>query len=160
MLAASAGDGARAARLAAAAAAARARLSCGTPTLSADRVQAISAHFIDRDGAAAWEEAWAEGEALPLADAIAYARRSRGPRDRPPVGWPSLTPTELEVAQLAATGMSNPQIGSRLFISRSTVKMHLSSVYLKLQIANRIELARAMAMHSDDPGATARLDAR
>jgi DNA-binding CsgD family transcriptional regulator len=86
---------------------------------------------------------------MPLADAIAYARRSRGPRARPATGWPSLTPTELDVAQLAATGISNPQIAAQLFMARSTVKMHLASVYLKLGIANRTELARSSAMNGE-----------
>lgn len=45
--------------------------------------------------------------------------------------------------------MTNPQIASRLFMSRSTVKMHLSSVYVKLQVANRTELARATAVRSE-----------
>ena len=85
--------------------------------------------------------AWEEGEALTLQEAIAYARRGRGPRDRPPSGWESLTPVELQVAQLAAEGMSNPQIATRLFVSRSTVKLHLSNVYRKLGVGNRVELA-------------------
>jgi DNA-binding CsgD family transcriptional regulator len=111
------------------------------------RVEAARAKFIVGDGRSAWDGAWREGEAMALADAIAYARRSRGPRDRPETGWLSLTPTELAAARLAATGMSNPQIASRLFMSRSTVKMHLSNVYLKLGIANRTELARTTAMN-------------
>jgi DNA-binding NarL/FixJ family response regulator len=89
-----------------------------------------------------WRVAWEEGEALTLQEAIAYARRGRGPRDRPPDGWESLTPVESQVAQLAAEGMSNPQIAARLFVSRSTVKLHLSNVYRKLGIGNRVELAR------------------
>jgi predicted ATPase/DNA-binding CsgD family transcriptional regulator len=155
LLAAVTGDGARTARLAAAASAARAQLSCAPLPRSSERLAAARAHFVDRDGEAPWGAAWAEGEALALADAIAYARRRRGSRDRPPVGWASLTPAEMEVAQLAASGMSNPLIASQLFISRSTVKMHLSSVYLKLRIANRTELAGAVAMRLADPGATA-----
>jgi predicted ATPase/DNA-binding CsgD family transcriptional regulator len=150
LLAASAGDGARAARLAAAAASTRTRLSCAPLIPSVVRLEAARAHFVARDGRAAWDAAWAEGETLPLAAAIAYARRARGPRDRPAVGWASLTPGELEVAQFAASGISNPKIASQLFISRSTVKMHLSSVYLKLGIANRTELARAIAVRSAD----------
>jgi DNA-binding CsgD family transcriptional regulator len=145
LLAAATGDGTRAARLAAAATGARARLSCAPLPRSAERLAAARAQFVDRDGEAAWAAAWAEGEMLALADAIAYARRRRGSRARPASGWGSLTPGELEVAELAASGMSNPKIATQLFISRSTVKMHLSSVYLKLGIANRTELAGAMA---------------
>lgn len=73
-----------------------------------------------------------------------------GPRNRPAAGWGSLTPAELQVAQLAASGISNPQIASRLSMSRNTVKMHLSNVYLKLHIGNRTELAGVMAAHSAD----------
>ena len=38
-------------------------------------------------------------------------------------------------------GLSNPEVGSRLFMSRGTVKAHLSRVYAKLGVANRTELA-------------------
>jgi DNA-binding CsgD family transcriptional regulator len=142
ILAAADGELARTARLAAAAAAARARLDCVPLTPVTERLEAVGAQFSDRDAAAAWDEAWGEGTALGLGEAVAYARRSRGPHTRSRDGWDSLTPTELQVAQLAATGLSNPLIASKLFMSRSTVKMHLSSVYLKLGVANRTELAR------------------
>ncbi len=145
LLAAAAGDAKRAARLSGCAAATRAALACAPLPSIALRVQAARAKVVERDGSAAWDVPWAEGEALPLADAIAYARRARGPRNRPAAGWESLTPAERQVAQLAASGVSNPQIASQLFMSRSTVKMHLSSVYLKLRIANRTELAAAMS---------------
>ncbi|MFZ1996119.1 MAG: LuxR C-terminal-related transcriptional regulator [Solirubrobacteraceae bacterium] len=48
--------------------------------------------------------------------------------------------------------MSNPQIASRLFISRATVKMHLSNVYAKLHVANRTELAGATAKENAASG--------
>jgi DNA-binding CsgD family transcriptional regulator len=73
--------------------------------------------------------------------AIAYVRRARGSRGRPSTGWDSLTPTELEVVRLVVGGLSNPEIGRRLFMSRGTVKAHLSHVYAKLGVANRTELA-------------------
>ncbi len=150
LLAAGSRESARAARLAAAAGAARARLGCAPLQTTLGRLDAARVRSIEIAGAAAWDAAWAEGEQLSLADAIAYARRGRGRRDRPPAGWGSLTPAELDVATLAASGLSNPQIASRLFISRATVKMHLSSVYLKLHVANRTTLAAAMAIHSLD----------
>jgi DNA-binding NarL/FixJ family response regulator len=40
-----------------------------------------------------------------------------------------------------ADGLSNPEVGRRLFMSRGTVKTHLSHVYAKLGVANRTELA-------------------
>ena len=69
----------------------------------------------------------------------------RGPRRRPTSGWASLTPTEVQIAALAAEGLTNPQIAERLFVSRSTVKTHLEHIYAKLDIAGRTELARVHA---------------
>jgi predicted ATPase/DNA-binding NarL/FixJ family response regulator len=85
--------------------------------------------------------AWADGTRLTLDEAVAYVRRSRGARRRPATGWASLTPTELDVVRLVADGLSNPEVGSRLFMSRGTVKTHLSHIYAKLGVANRTELA-------------------
>jgi DNA-binding CsgD family transcriptional regulator len=82
--------------------------------------------------------------------AIGLLRRGRGPRDRPSTGWPSLTPTETEVARLVSRGLSNAAIGQRLFMSRSTVKTHLAHIFGKLQISNRAELAAAVGR--DDQG--------
>ena len=150
LLALGAEDTLRGVRLAASAAATRARLGCVPVPAIAARMQAARGQFVEQFGNEGWDIAWSEGEALTLSDAIAYARRARGPRNRPSVGWASLTPAELQVAQLAASGMSNPQIAGQLFMSRSTVKMHLSSVYLKLGIGNRTELAAAMAVRPVD----------
>ncbi|MEJ7562457.1 MAG: LuxR C-terminal-related transcriptional regulator [Ilumatobacteraceae bacterium] len=47
----------------------------------------------------------------------------------------------VEVVALVAEGLTNPQIAERLFVSRATVKTHLSHVYTKVGIANRAELA-------------------
>jgi predicted ATPase/DNA-binding CsgD family transcriptional regulator len=149
-LAARTGDTARAARLAGAASAELVRLGCAPLRPMSDRLAATRAQAVARDGAATWDAAWVEGDGLSLADAIGYARRGRGRRDRPSEGWASLTPAELDVASLAASGLSNPQIASRLFVSRATVKMHLSNVYMKVRVANRTELAAAMAMHTAD----------
>jgi predicted ATPase/DNA-binding CsgD family transcriptional regulator len=86
-------------------------------------------------------EARREGGSMTLDEAVAYARRSRGRRSRPASGWASLTPTEVSVVELAITGMTNPEIAGKLFMSRATVKTHLSHAYAKLGIANRTQLA-------------------
>lgn len=145
LLAAHAGEGPRAARLAAAACATRARLDCAAAPGTTERLGDASAHIASGADAERWRDAWAQGEQITLADAVAYARRGRGRRDRPPAGWASLTPAEANVAQLAATGLSNPEIAAQLFIARGTVKMHLANVYRKLHVANRVELAAATA---------------
>jgi len=95
--------------------------------------------------------AWSEGAALMLDDAVAYARRARTSRSRPSTGWASLTPTEVEVVGLAADGLTNPEIAARLFMSRNTVKTHLSHVYAKLGVTNRTELATAATARGGRP---------
>ncbi|HEV2310246.1 MAG TPA: response regulator transcription factor, partial [Acidimicrobiia bacterium] len=89
----------------------------------------------------AFEGCAAEGQALAMDDAVAYASRARGERKRPSAGWDSLTPTEIEVVRLAARGLTNRAIGEQLFISAGTVKTHLSHVFAKLGISSRSELA-------------------
>jgi DNA-binding CsgD family transcriptional regulator len=80
-------------------------------------------------------------------------RGARGARNRPEFGWQSLTPTELTVADLVADGLSNPQIGERLFISRRTVQAHLAHVFAKLGISSRVQLA-AEVTRRQEGGAT------
>ncbi len=96
-------------------------------------------------GEEAFSAAWSEGAALSLDDAVAYAERGRGERKRPSRGWDSLSPAELRVVQLVSEGLTNPQIGERLFISRRTVQAHLSHVFAKLGVASRAELAARAA---------------
>jgi DNA-binding CsgD family transcriptional regulator len=69
----------------------------------------------------------------------------RGKHDslRPASGWASLTSAERDVALLAASGKTNPQIAEQLFIARGKVKTHLSNAYRKLGVANRTELSVA-----------------
>jgi predicted ATPase/DNA-binding CsgD family transcriptional regulator len=89
--------------------------------------------------------AWAEGEKLTIEEAIGYAARGRGERKRPSRGWASLTATELEVARLVAEHLSNPEIASRLFVSRATVKTHLVHIFAKLEVDSRSALAAEVA---------------
>ncbi len=56
----------------------------------------------------------------------------------------ALTPSELRVAELAASGMTNRRIAESAFISPKTVEANLARVYLKLGIRSRAELGRAM----------------
>lgn len=96
-------------------------------------------------GGDVFETAWAEGAALSLDEAIAYAKRGRGERRRPSTGWASLTPTELDVVRLVQEGLGNKDIAARLFISHRTVQAHLTHVYTKLGISSRVALAQEAA---------------
>jgi DNA-binding CsgD family transcriptional regulator len=57
----------------------------------------------------------------------------------------ALTARERQIAELAAQGRSNPEIAQSLFVTRRTVETHLTSVYRKLDIGSREELAEALA---------------
>jgi ATP/maltotriose-dependent transcriptional regulator MalT len=56
-----------------------------------------------------------------------------------------LTAQERQIARLARDGLSNPEIGARLFLSSRTVEWHLRNVFTKLGIRSRRELANALA---------------
>jgi DNA-binding CsgD family transcriptional regulator len=135
------------ARLLAAGQAARAQLGIVRTLHDPDRWGALTAA-----ARAAAASAWDEGAALSLEQAVAYARRGRGPRERPSKGWGALTPTETQVASLAAAGRSNPEIASELFMSRTTVKRHLARIFDKLDVANRAGLAAAAGARRRPPG--------
>ncbi len=73
---------------------------------------------------------------LDTVDAVATADT------RPPRSLLSrLTPRELDVLRLVATGQSNEQIGTTLFISPKTASVHVSRILAKLGVASRTEAA-------------------
>ena len=56
-----------------------------------------------------------------------------------------LSKRELEVARLVAGGLSNKEIGSRLFLSERTVETHVSKILKRLGINSRVEIASWVA---------------
>jgi DNA-binding NarL/FixJ family response regulator len=74
--------------------------------------------------------------------AIQLVRRIRRPAqiDTELPGF-ELTPREFEILELMARGMDNPEIARTLFLSQHTVKNHVSSILVKLQVENRIQAA-------------------
>jgi predicted ATPase/class 3 adenylate cyclase/DNA-binding CsgD family transcriptional regulator len=141
-----------AARLLGAGAQAREHHELARSAGQAERVAALEETLRERLATGDLDAALAEGRALDPLKAVAWARRARGERKRPPGGWESLTPTELEVARHAADGLTNPQIGEQMFIARGTVKIHLSHIYTKLGLRNRSELAARAARRQLEPG--------
>ncbi|MEZ5235516.1 MAG: LuxR C-terminal-related transcriptional regulator [Acidimicrobiales bacterium] len=97
------------------------------------------------------------GEALRTWDAMGASRgvrsveefaqangirlHNRPVRGRARSGWDSLTAAEREVLALVGHGLSNTAIAERLYVSRRTVETHVSRLYAKLGIANRVLLA-------------------
>jgi DNA-binding CsgD family transcriptional regulator len=74
----------------------------------------------------------ASGEKIPIPEPASAPRQA-------------LSPQELQIAQMAASGLSNREIADRLFLSHRTVGAHLYRVFPKLGIVSRSELARALA---------------
>jgi predicted ATPase/class 3 adenylate cyclase/DNA-binding CsgD family transcriptional regulator len=95
-----------------------------------------------------FEEATAQGATLSVQQIYAYARRGRDQRKRPPNGWASLTPAELDIVNLVCEGLGNKEIAARSFVSARTVQAHLSHIYAKLGITSRVQLVKEAANHS------------
>lgn len=95
-------------------------------------------HAFDAAGTAGFAaraaaELRAAGEAPERADSTTAPTRER------------LTPQELQIARLAAAGMTNREIADRIYLSHRTVSTHLYKVFPKLGVTSRTELAAALA---------------
>ena len=60
---------------------------------------------------------------------------------------PHLTKRELEVLRLVAEGLSNAEVGKRLWLSEPTIKLHLTRTYEKLNVSNRTSASRWAHLH-------------
>ena len=87
--------------------------------------------------------------AVTLAERAHQELRATGARPRRLEfsGVEALTARERQIAELAATGRSNPEIAQALFVTRRTVETHLTSIYRKLEIDSREDLERALAVN-------------
>jgi non-specific serine/threonine protein kinase len=100
-------------------------------------------------GDAAFEAAFRFGKTLPRGEAVDYALDTERPVGhatpnvaRAPTPGDGLSRREREVATLVAGGSTNAQVAGSLFISERTVESHLASIFNKLGVDNRMQLAR------------------
>jgi DNA-binding CsgD family transcriptional regulator/tetratricopeptide (TPR) repeat protein len=92
-------------------------------------------------------------ELATICGAMTLAARAEGellatgarPRRIALSGVESLTPSERRVAEMAAEGPTNREIAQALFVTQRTVEVHLTSIYRKLAISSRSQLAAALA---------------
>jgi len=84
----------------------------------------------------------ADGEAL-LAPTVTRRLLERFaselPDEKPPVSLEALTPRELEILRLVASGLSNAEIAEQLVVTEATVKTHVSAVLRKLALRDRVQ---------------------
>jgi DNA-binding CsgD family transcriptional regulator len=110
------------------------------------REQLRTAHgMLDAMGMAAFAER-ARRELLAVGET---ARPRTTQPERAAQAREALTAQESQVARLALDGLSNPEIGVRLFISPRTVQFHLSNVFAKLGITSRGQLYRVLPGDQD-----------
>jgi DNA-binding CsgD family transcriptional regulator len=81
----------------------------------------------------------------PLGERAREELRAAGEstRQRGELAWHDLSPQEAQIARLVAEGLSNREIGQRLFVSHRTVASHLYRMFPKLGITSRVELVAA-----------------
>ena len=109
----------------------------------------------------AWRRAWGEGYAMSMEAAIEYvlseeepstttlsSAASKQPSTPPAPEHPAgLTPREVEVLGLVATGLTSAQVATQLFLSTRTVDTHLTSIYHKLGVTSRAAATRFAVEH-------------
>ena len=80
--------------------------------------------------------------ALARTRALGIRRSSREPHRDADYGWAALTGTEVRIAALVRDGLTNREIGTRLFVSPRTVQTHVSHILQKTGLRSRVEIAR------------------
>jgi DNA-binding CsgD family transcriptional regulator len=126
---------------------ARVRLAYG------ERLRRMRAALPAREQLQRAAELFEEMGAIPLVRRATSELRATGcrvPRSGPNTDIP-LTEQELEIALLAATGLTNKEISERLYLSHRTVSAHLCSIFPKLGISRRAALRDALRALGSGP---------
>jgi DNA-binding CsgD family transcriptional regulator/tetratricopeptide (TPR) repeat protein len=97
----------------------------------------------------AFEEAWAEGQALTVEQAVDEALALASELEAVPPSYPAdLTEREVEVLRLVAQGLTNREVADRLVVSPRTVNTHLTAIYRKLDVSTRNAATRFAIDHN------------
>jgi DNA-binding NarL/FixJ family response regulator len=83
-----------------------------------------------------------QDRALGRARTLGIRRSSRATHREARSGWEALTATETRIAALVREGLTNREIGTRLFVSPRTVQTHVSHILQKTGLRSRVEIAR------------------
>jgi DNA-binding CsgD family transcriptional regulator len=130
------------------------RLACADGPFDLARAQLVYGEWLRRERRRgdAREQLRTAHQMFDKIGAEAFAERARREllatgeraRKRSVETLDELTAQEIQIARMARDGLSNPEIGARLFISGRTVKYHLQKVFTKLGISSRHELSRVL----------------
>jgi predicted ATPase/DNA-binding CsgD family transcriptional regulator len=114
----------------------------------------VRADLRARLGQARYDRAYGAGHAMDRSEVVDYAlggslpdRRVKSKAARGPSL--ALSPREMQVARLMADGVSNAQTAAQLFIGERTVESHVASIFNKLGVDSRAQVARWVASHED-----------
>jgi predicted ATPase/DNA-binding CsgD family transcriptional regulator len=124
------------------------RQELGTPVPPAERPAVDSALAAAEQALepGLFAKSWASGQAMPLPDAVELACQRTSPHPAPAAEAPAglgadLTERELAVLRLISQGLTNREIGGRLFISAGTAGVHVSNILRKLGVTSRVQAA-------------------
>jgi len=120
---------------------AREELACAAAT-TGDRERAAAALDGALDGYQRLGAVTDRDRALARTRALGLRRSSREPHRDAGHGWAALTATETRIATLVRDGLTNREIGIRLFVSPRTVQTHVSHILQKTGLRSRVEIAR------------------
>jgi non-specific serine/threonine protein kinase len=157
------GQPVRAARLSGAASSLRTLLGAPLPPIDHRSYEQTVAALRAQLDETIFTAAWAEGQAMPLEEALAEAMQVKAREHLPPMTPPApretpstspsrgnpfgLTAREIEVLRLLTQGLTTVQIAEQLMISPRTADAHVRSIYSKLFVTSRAAATRAAIEH-------------
>jgi DNA-binding NarL/FixJ family response regulator len=121
---------------------AREELACAAAA-AGDRARAVAALEAALAGYRRMGAVPDRDRALARMRALGVRRGSREAHRDTDHGWASLTAAEIRIAALVREGLTNREIGTRLFVSPRTVQVHVSHILQKTGLRSRVEIARS-----------------